>query len=615
MSTARASRDDAPDATSNATPEATYEKRLGEHRERATALAARDRRFSRMRLATFLVGAVAAFLAFGTRDIASFWLVPVVLLFISLLVAHDRVIRRKSRAERAATFYERGLARIRGTWAELASLDDTSRGEGHAYANDLDLFGEASLFELVCTARTPAGENKLAGWLLAPAAAGEIRERQAAVEELRDRLDLRENLSLLGEDVRSHLDPSALIRWGQSGAAPSGNAPRFLAFGATLVSLVALCALIFTGAGAIPLVLALTLQAGVALSLRHRVAPSLRSANAATRDLALLSDLLGQIEQEPVTSPKLAKLISALQSDGQPPSKRIAELQRLTDFLDARLNQFFAPLGAALLWGTHFGLAVERWRAMHGAALERWVDAAAEFEALTSISCYAYEHPADPFPEIVDSDANSDTGIFEGKALGHPLLPAAQCVANDVRLGLERRAYMLSGSNMSGKSTLLRTVGTNIVLALAGAPVRAAALRLSPLAIGPSIHIVDSLQDGTSHFYAEIKRLRQVMDKTEGTLPVLFLLDEVLHGTNSHDRRIGAEAVLRGLLDRGAIGLITTHDLALARIADELAPRVENVHFQDTLVDGKMSFDYTLQPGVVTRSNALELMRAVGLDV
>jgi len=184
-----------------------------------------------------------------------------------------------------------------------------------------------------------------------------------------------------------------------------------------------------------------------------------------------------------------------------------------------------------------------------------------------------------------------------------------------VTLGGERRAYMLSGSNMSGKSTLLRTVGTNVVLALAGAPVRAASLRVSPLSIGASIHVVDSLQDGTSHFYAEIKRLRQVMDSTEGELPVLFLLDEVLHGTNSHDRRIGAEAVLRGLLERGAIGLITTHDLALARIADEMAPRVENVHFQDSLVDGKMSFDYALQPGVVTRSNALELMRAVGLDV
>ena len=174
---------------------------------------------------------------------------------------------------------------------------------------------------------------------------------------------------------------------------------------------------------------------------------------------------------------------------------------------------------------------------------------------------------------------------------------------------------MVSGSNMSGKSTLLRTVGVNTVLALAGAPVRAEALRVSPLAIAASIHVVDSLMDGTSHFYAEIKRLRQVMDLTDGERPVLFLLDEVLHGTNSHDRRIGAEAVLRSLLARHAVGFITTHDLALAEVADELAPQVVNVHFQDQLVDGEMRFDYRLWPGVVTRSNALELMRAVGLEV
>jgi DNA mismatch repair ATPase MutS len=211
-----------------------------------------------------------------------------------------------------------------------------------------------------------------------------------------------------------------------------------------------------------------------------------------------------------------------------------------------------------------------------------------------------------------------DAAIFDGRALGHPLLPAARCVRNSVSLSSQpgaRQALMVSGSNMSGKSTLLRTVGVSAVMALAGAPVRAESLRLSPLAIGASIHVIDSLREGTSHFYAEIKRIRQVMDLTDGHRPVLFLLDEVLHGTNSHDRRIGAEAVLRGLLKREALGLITTHDLALARVADELAPKVENVHFQDQLDEGRMRFDYKLWPGVVTRSNALELMRAVGLEV
>jgi DNA mismatch repair ATPase MutS len=168
---------------------------------------------------------------------------------------------------------------------------------------------------------------------------------------------------------------------------------------------------------------------------------------------------------------------------------------------------------------------------------------------------------------------------------------------------------------MSGKSTLLRTVGVNVVLALAGATVRAERMRLSPLSIGATLRILDSLSDGKSRFYAEISRLKQLMDMTGGEVPLLFLLDEILHGTNSHDRQIGAEALVRSLLDTGAVGLVTTHDLALAEAADALAPRGRNVHFEDQLVDGELHFDYRLRDGVVTKSNALDLMRSVGLRV
>jgi DNA mismatch repair ATPase MutS len=236
--------------------------------------------------------------------------------------------------------------------------------------------------------------------------------------------------------------------------------------------------------------------------------------------------------------------------------------------------------------------------------------AVGEFEALSSLAGYSYEHPQDPFPELI-----GDGACFEGQGIGHPLIPESRSVRSDLCLSNELRVLVVSGSNMSGKSTLLRTVGTNTVLALAGAPVRARRLRLSTLQVGASIRIQDSLQAGTSRFYAEITRLRQIVDLTKETLPVLFLLDELLHGTNSHDRRIGAEGVVRGLIGRSAIGLITTHDLALAGIAEELMPRAANVHFEDHLVSGKLTFDYRLRPGVVQRSNALELMRAVGLEI
>jgi DNA mismatch repair ATPase MutS len=274
------------------------------------------------------------------------------------------------------------------------------------------------------------------------------------------------------------------------------------------------------------------------------------------------------------------------------------------------LNHAFTLLGNLMLWSTQFTFAIEAWRRDCGAALGRWLDAIGEFEALCSLAGYAYENPDDPFPEIVE-----DATCLEGEDLRHPLLPRDRCVPNTVRLGKDLQLLVVSGSNMSGKSTLLRTVGVNVVLALAGAPVRATRLRLSPLAVGATLRVQDSLQSGTSQFYAEILRLRSIMELTRGSVAVLFLLDEILHGTNSHDRAIGAEAVVRGLVERGAIGLVTTHDLALAKVADALDPRAANVHFQDHLEDGKMAFDYKLHAGVVRKSNALELMRAVGLKV
>ena len=574
-----------------------------------------DRRLSNARLAVFVLGAVQAFLTFGTHDLAGVWLLPTSAVFVALLVFHDRVIRKRRRCERSVEFYGRGIARLEDRWAGTGNQRELDNRIAHPFANDLDLFGEGSLFELLCTARTPAGQEKLATWLLEPAAdrvAGpdEILARQAAVGELRDRLDLREDLCLLGEEVSSQLDPAALIRWGATAGPPISTLPRMSALGATGLSLAAASAAIFSDVGVIPLLFTLSVQTILGFALRQRVREGIRSAFAATRDLSLLAGLFARLESEPATSPRLLGLHEALGSSGMQPSGRIAQLQRLVHLLEARQNQFFTPIGAFLMWGTHFGLAVENWRAHHGPALERWVEAAGEYEALCALASYAYEHPEEPFPEIV-----ADEIVFEADDLGHPLIPKSRCVRNSVHLSGGRQAYMVSGSNMSGKSTLLRSVGVAAVMALMGAPVRARSLRVSPLAIGASIHVVDSLQDGTSHFYAEIKRIRQLMDLTDGNKAVLFLLDEVLHGTNSHDRRIGAEAVLRGLLERGALGLITTHDLALAQVADELTPVIENVHFQDQLEDGQVRFDYRLWPGVVTRSNALELMRAVGLDV
>jgi len=337
----------------------------------------------------------------------------------------------------------------------------------------------------------------------------------------------------------------------------------------------------------------------------------LRETDAAVRDLDLLAELLAILERAELRAPRLAELRNAVSIGGvESASKAIARLDLLAQLLDARRNQLFAPIGAALLFTTQVAFAVDAWRARHGPALRRWIEAVGELEGLASLAGQAYEHPADAWPELVEGPP-----VFATRAAGHPLLAEPRCVRNDVRLDEALRVLVVSGSNMSGKSTLLRTVGANAVLALAGAPVRAAELRLTPLALGASIRLNDSLQEGHSRFYAEIRRLRQIVDATAGPPPVLFLLDEVLHGTNSHDRRIGAQAVVRSLVARGAIGLVTTHDLALAQLAESPELHAANVHFEDELLEGQMHFDYRMRPGVVTRSNAIELMRAVGLEV
>ena len=589
-------------------PRAAYDERLAHRREAVARLERADGHVANARLAVFAAAAAVAFFAFARHALSGWWLLAPGAAFVALLVWHDRVLRRRARAARAVLFYEQGLSRLDGTWPGKGTAGERFDDPAHPYARDLDLFGPGSLFERLCTARTAAGEETLASWLKAPASSEEVGARQEAVEELRRRLDLREDLAVLGADVRAQVDPGRLAGWGAGAPALPSRAWWIGAAALTIAGIAAALAWPLAGVGPLPLVVV-----GVAdWLLLRRLRDPLGAAAAAVekpgRDLAVLAEVLARFEREQVASPRLRALHAALVEDGAPASVRIRKLARLIEILHTRHNQFFAPIAFLLLWPVHLGYAIEAWRGAHGRSVARWLAAVGELEALSSLAAYAFERPRDPFPALRDGPAH-----FSGEALAHPLLRGA--VPNDVALGGALQALVVSGSNMSGKSTLLRTVGVNAVLALAGAPVCARALRLSPLAIGGTLRVQDSLQQGTSRFYAELTRLKQLVEIAGGPVPLLFLVDEIFHGTNSHDRRIGAEAILRGLLDRGAIGLLTTHDLALAQAAEALAPRAANVHFADHLEEGRLAFDYRMQPGVVRKSNALELMRAVGLEV
>jgi hypothetical protein len=535
-----------------------------------------------------------------------------VIVFIVLMVLHQSVHAVVARLERAVKFYERALRRIEDDWSGGGEKGERFADRSHPYSEDLDLFGEGSMFELLSTARTKAGEERLASWLTAPAPIPEILERQRSVDELRPRLDLREDVALLGAEVSAGAHPEELVSWAAREPVFTERQTQWLRVAALLIGLFSAAAVVmWLGFGYRKTAMAaLMIEATFLFLYRAQISRVVAEVERPGRELSLLSEILGRLEQERFAAPMLVRLRSELDTDGKPPSRQIARLTLLIQILDSLKNQFFAPIAFVLLIPAQLALAIEHWRRHAGAKIPQWLDAVAEIEALSSLAGYAYEHPHDPFPELVESEV-----LFEGESLGHPLIAESRSVRNDVRLGAEPRALIVSGSNMSGKSTLMRTIGTNVVLALAGAPVRASRLRLSPLAIGASIHILDSLQTGASRFYAEITRLRQIVELTKGDLPLLFLLDEILSGTNSHDRLIGAEAVVRGLVERGAIGVVTTHDLALTRIVETLNWRAANVHFEDHLENGRMIFDYKMRLGVVRRSNALELMRSVGLEV
>ncbi len=541
-----------------------YNQRF-DHRSRALDRWTRwDRRVADARLVTFVAMLIAAYLVYRGVEGAGWWLILGVGVFLALVVSHEPINRAGNRARRAVEFYAKGLARLDGRWAGtgVAGLDYLD--VDHPYAADLDLFGRGSIFERLCTARTRAGEGVLASWLLSPAAPAAIHERHAAIDELRPRLDLREDLELLGAEVRAGLDPAALTTWCAVPRAFHGPVLPIIAAVLAVLATSAFIGWLFFEVPALPLLIILTIEGNFALVLSRRVRNVLADVDRRTHDLVLLSELLSRLEREPFETPLLQRLRAALETEGLPASVRIRRLARLLNLLDNRRNQLFMPLAALWLWTTQLAMRIDAWRGTVGPEVAHWIDAIGNFEALSALGAYAAENPADPFPEL-----DGTTG-YEAEALGHPLIPEHDCIRNDFSLGDPARVLIVSGSNMSGKSTLLRTVGVNAVLAFAGAPVRARRLRLSLLAVGATLRIQDSLQAGRSRFYAEITRVRQLVDRAGGPLPLLFLFDELFHGTNSHDRCVGAESVVTGLIDRGAIGLLTTHDLTLAQIADRL---------------------------------------------
>ncbi|MGB6823044.1 MAG: hypothetical protein WBE21_13265 [Candidatus Acidiferrales bacterium] len=570
-------------------------------------------RIGNVKLLVIVAGLVLAWFSLIKNTVSDYWMILPVAAYGALAVWHELVIRARTRAERAAAFYERGLSRIEDRWAGTGEPGERFRDAKHIYADDLDLFGTGGLFQLLCSARTAMGEEWLAHWLLAPSTVAAIHERHELIAELREKIDLREDVALKGEGLRAELNPAGLAAWAEGTAELTNSFVRGLVAALAIACVATIVAWVITGE-VLPFLIALLVNLGVYAWFKKRADAAMKGFQCNEDGLTLFAEILARIEGEPFSSSRLRRLQEELKAGGaERASHAMRRLAHMVTWIDARDSYFMKLIELPVLYSLQLGFVAEAWRRRWGRRVRVWIDAVGEMEALLSLAAYAYEHPDDPFPEIAEAE-NADAH-FAGKELGHPLIAAARCVRNSVRLDEKTRVLLVSGSNMSGKSTLLRTVGVNLVLAMAGAPIRGKSLQLSPLALGTRIRSTDSLQEGRSNFYTEILRIRQVFTLADEKTPLLFLFDELLEGTNSHDRQIGAQALLRSLVDRKAIGMVTTHDLALTEIAASLDGSIRNVHFEDQIAGGEMTFDYKLRDGVVPRSNALELMRWIGLKV
>lgn len=528
------------------------------------------------------------------------------LAFGGAAIAHAIVLRALRTARHNIEVFDEALARGAGAWPGCGRGGEGLAPAHHPCAEDLDLFGPGSLFELLNTCRTRIGEERLAATLLHGADHAQAIARAQAVQEMSRSHALRIAMAAAGRPERVDAPAAFFASWGATPPQFPGQGWRVWCAVNTLILTVALLIAALTGFYA-PLLALFTVNLVLLGLFKGRVSALQGWAEASERHWSLLGEAIQHLEQSEFTAPLLVQLRGQVRQPVRA-SEAFRRLDRLVWMLQMPANQFFMPIAIVSLWPVLFGLAVERWRRTFGPHFEEWLAALAEFEALCALGTFAFEHPDFAYPEW------SEETVYEATALAHPLLPEKVRVANDVFLGDSLRLLVVSGSNMSGKSTLMRSIGINAVLAMAGAPVCARRLRLSPLAIGATMRVHDSIQEGASRFYAEVLRLKQLLDLARGERPLLFLCDEILHGTNSHDRAEGARAVMRAFQEAGAIGVLSTHDLALTTMAAELGGAA-NVHLQDEFDGEKIVFDYTLRPGVVQKSNALALMRGAGLPV
>jgi hypothetical protein len=604
---------------------ADYIRRAAHADRKAAILGRRSRHVSYLRLAAAALSAVGfVLIATGRNGLAAALLASLGLgLFVALAVYHAGVERRRQHAAGFAVLNREALARLERRWDALPAAWQPGPLDDHPYAADLDVFGHASIVQLAGPVHTPTGRRALAGWLLAidRATPTDVRDRQAAVAELAPALDFRQDLTLAARatphDVGGH-ELGAFVAWAEGDS---------WLLARPWISLLALALGVATVTGAILYYAEwirgpwFAITATLGWLLRAWVQTPLEATNAGAggeRALRGWSALLRLLGAQRWQSPPLAAAQAVLEQEHV--RSALNSLETGVSLADFRLSTWlYLPVQTLTLWDLHVWWALERWRAKHGRQVRGWLEAIGRVEGLAALASIAYDHPAWAFPTLVDTPA-PDALRLDATALGHALLSNASRVTNDVAIGPKGRFLLVTGSNMSGKSTLMRAVGVNVVLAHAGAPVCAEAMHLPLVALHTSMRVADSLERGLSLFMASLVRLERIVRaarEAPQARPVCYLLDEVLQGTNSAERRVAVRTIVDHLLASWAIGVVTTHDLDLAR-DPAFAAHAESVHLQETLTGAgdavTMTFDYRVRPGPATGGNALQLLRLLGLQ-
>jgi hypothetical protein len=635
-----------PEATAAASfPRATYRARAARFAAQRDRLAGLSTRLSHLRAAAFaaLIGA-GLFLERRPDPVAFAAVASVVIGFVVLVVAHRRIRSRQDWHAALVAYNEQGEHRLDRVWDRLPEHAPQGDVSTHAYANDLDLFGRASLTQILGPVGSVQGVSCLERWLLARAVPGDVIERQHAVRELATMNDLRETLALNARRTRAvrraHIE--RFLAWAESEPWLRRNVLLRIASWLLPLATWSLLALHLAGVvnAALWLLPVLATAATLYLAPGMRVRRTLDEAFGREGLLAHYPELLAVVTRASFDAPLLQRIRARLEQQGsviqpatrsertaprrraaraEPADRQLGRLRRLMHLADIRLSTIHFPLYLVTMWDVHVLVALERWQKLSGRRVRDWLAAIGELEALSALATLAHDQPEWTYAEFTPND----NAVLTAEALGHPLIGDDVRVTNDVSVGPPGTFLLVTGSNMSGKSTLLRALGINAVLAHAGAPCCARRLRTPPLEVYTSIRVQDSLARGVSYFMAELERLKQIVDAAErvraaGEATLLFLLDEILHGTNTAERRIAARRIIRHLVHTGAIGAVTTHDLELAD-DPALAPSAGLVHFQEVLDDDgaadrtRLTFDYRLRTGLATSTNALKLMRMIGL--